>query len=112
MATLKINRADLFGPSKKVKIFLLTEPEIGELLRRGEARGAPGQTTGTNPESWKPAPTKVAEPETTSAGVLEVAIGSGAGELAAGAQGLAAAEVGGEWVYLRFRSPETAREAV
>ena len=80
----------------KVKLFALPTPRPGESRRFVVG----------NPESWAaPILTKIAEPTVGAAGELPVAIGSGAGELAAGKPGLCAAEVEGTWRYLVIRSP-------
>ena len=71
-ATITLSRMDLFPASKKVKVFewqrngTLTGPQVGELIKNN---------TSTlpfvgNPESWKPKPTKLAEPEVNSEGLL------------------------------------------
>ncbi|HEY4451030.1 MAG TPA: hypothetical protein VGN13_05500 [Solirubrobacteraceae bacterium] len=81
-----ISRADLFPATTKVKVFALPVPTTGELLKNNSG----------NPENWKPALTKLGEPEVTSGGVLEVS--------GIGAQGcLLWAEVGGHDVYLVAR---------
>ena len=71
-ATITLSRMDLFPASKKVKVFewqrngTLTGPQVAELVKNN--------TTTLpfvgNPESWKPKPVKLAEPEVNSEGLL------------------------------------------
>jgi hypothetical protein len=88
-------------PGTKVKVFALPTPRPGEL-----ARFVVG-----NPETWAaPLLTKVSEPEVNASGVLEVAMGTLAGELTPGHAGLVAAEVAGTWRYLTIRTNQAGQE--
>jgi len=90
-----------------VKLFAVATPRQGELSTY--IRYANG-----NPETWNGPKlgTPIASPTVAAGGELPVAIGTGAGELAAGKPGLVAAEVSGTWRYLFLRSGETAHEPV
>jgi hypothetical protein len=97
-----VKRQERYPAGTKVKAFAIPVPRIGEMLRRN---------TG-NPETWKPALTKLAEAEVSAEGVLTFTIGTGAGEVPAGKPTLLWAEVGGKDAYLETRTVETAKEPV